>query len=156
MPLPRFRLQTLMILVAVVAVAIVGVPKAREWMAVSRSYSKLVTDYDQAIVRMLEAEAEDVRSAEIYRDIARQLRTGRTPAEFLGWDDPDIEKIKSSPPIEAASYLDALAMRYDRSANYFRARRKHDESLRRNYQRVARFPWLDLAPDPPPPPPRPE
>lgn len=138
----RLRVRTLMIAIAVVAFLFASAFGIRRLVERSRFYSRLAADNDILLLQFRDGEVERMRSARIYRDIARQLRSGRTPLNFQGWDDSSLEKVKDYSPRQAAAFLDEEAGGYDFLAQRARAWRIYHEEMRRIYRKAARYPWL--------------
>jgi hypothetical protein len=156
MRLPRFRLQTMMVAVAVVALVLGGVL----WTDRLRRRSA----YYDFVAKAYELEAKNHGSfIKFYRELAEQRRR---PEIHFGQDYQDAQfftndyggrltvarqdewwpyatRIRNPDPERDEADLRALAVREQNRSVYF-------ARLGAKYRRAARSPWLPVKPDPPP------
>jgi hypothetical protein len=157
MHLPRFRLQTMMVAVAVVALVLGGIL----WTDRLRRQSA----YYDFVAKAYELEAKNHGSfIKFYRELAEERRRpeihfgqGYQHAPFLTndyggrltvprqdeWWPYDTRPYDPDPERDQVN-LRALAVREQNRSGYF-------ARLGAKYRRAARYPWLPVKPDPPPP-----
>lgn len=157
MRLPRFRLRTMMVAVAVLALVLGGIL----WIDRLRRFSA----YDNFVARAYELEARNHSvSVKFYNILAEQRRRPEIRLSH-GYQDtalfsndwggrltiarqdewwPHASRNYSPDPEQDEADLRALAVREQNRSAYF-------ARLGANYRRAARYPWLPIKPDPPPP-----
>jgi hypothetical protein len=162
MPLPRFRIRTLMIAVAVVGVTLVIAPEASRLWRLSGLYRNRASDFASSekqvrgIARRFEALAQKALVQ------AKTYRSGRVPDD----EDPDTKKtlqdfreaMKTMDATSAEDPLDVGAGLMDEAVEQYTEEVKNCDmaatyfgNMRRKYERAARYPWLSVPPDPPQP-----
>jgi type II secretory pathway component PulK len=124
MPLHRFRLRTLMLTVAIMAVVIAGV----QMRARSKAYRQRAESSATSEQYWRDGEYNWSRTARRRDDQARTLPAGLQQEQLR----------------QAAKDCRALAQKNARLASYHAA-------LLQKYERAASYPWLTVEPDPPRP-----
>jgi hypothetical protein len=138
---PRFRLRTLLVVVVVMAAALGAwrlLGRVRYCLGHARSHRALSLQ-NQAFARDMEIVAEFFR-----RDLAR-LKA-----------DPDCVLVVElrRPPRDAEDKVRLLEVgvaNATRKAGSYRAESERERRIAQNYERVLRYPWLPVPPDPPVP-----
>lgn len=134
MRLPRFRIRTMMIAVAVVAVLWVLVRSAASWLLLAPSYQAHADLHAREYATYEQAKLNAVRQAEE----ARSDPEGYRKKYLLISGDPDDSAAKK----DLAEAWMSLARSSEPWIRYHGA-------MAQKYRRLARYPWLTVEPDPP-------
>ena len=160
--LPRFRTQTLMMVVAYVAVllglSVQLVPlgaRAGQYLQKSVSADSMAKVY-RVLLRRSADEASQKRQA------VEQLRAGKIPESLLPGQRDFLRSLDVDPKItpEYREYRRGLItdgaeqtrIRQERNAIVFQGLVDYHEQLAAKYEKARRRPWLPVEPDPPMPP----
>ena len=134
MPLPRFRLRTLMIVVAVVGVAVTGVRLRERSLAYGRQADRhtQVAEMSRRLRLDIEADlAEKPASIDAEREPAPHRRANTIKSGLLR--GPGVDPV----------------LTIARDAEGWGAVERYHAALAAKYRRAARYPWLPVVPDPP-------
>jgi hypothetical protein len=161
MKLPRFRLRTLMIVVAIIAIAAYGdVLRRRRAEYLRRaaalampeqasrgardSNKKMLTEFKEKFEQRKDWERRNVD--QLKRMAEDDLLSSETQAKWRDLQRMAEQSLGESEQRqdELTSSVNAEIARWSRSYDHFSA-------LRRKYERAARYPWLPVSPDPPDP-----
>ena len=128
----RFTLRSLMIAIAVVAIAIAGTLWGLKMRGLSKGYARVVQVHKQSetFYRQMEASSRDI--AESCDEIRRLRRDPATP-----FFDELHEREKN------------LSTRLWKSVATYASQANRYAAMKRKYERAARYPWLTVDPDPP-------
>ena len=140
MRLPRYRLRTLMIAVAVVGVASWAVVERRRQIHLASIYLARAADHARAELthsQMLRRFAEEEREA-----LARAKTIGSKQPRSAG-DRESLRQITE----ENNGLLDRIRARLAFHARLY----DYHSRMRRKYDDASSRPWSSVAPDPPPP-----
>jgi hypothetical protein len=136
MRLPRLQLtlRWMMVVVALVAVAMGATLWGLKMRRLARSYALRASMSKQFETECRGFEADTVKTGQGVDEL-RRLR--RDPASVFSDELDETEKQLASKVWEDAAYWRRIAAHY--------------ASLKRKYERAARYPWVTIQPDPPEP-----
>jgi len=144
-PLPRFRIRTLMIAVAAVGGAAAGIVEYQRLTAVSRSYrARAATCAGEASLCLrVAARAKSSATVSTYFHRASDVRSGNHE-DYDRTVDPKEREEAAAANEKLAQHMVSFAALRDARAQYY-------SDLAAKYRRAARYPWLPVPPDPPEP-----
>lgn len=161
--MPRFRIRTLMVVVAVVALVLFSAVEARRLYRLRKEYQRKVFMHrtleevfrgSASIIRTAAAKAEDravrIRRGEVdeYQKVSDRIR-----AE-LKLEREDLSEFVKRNPETANTWavsFEKFAKEERASADHEGVKADYHACLREKYERAARYPWLPVEPDPPEP-----
>ena len=144
MRLPRFRIRTMMVVVAAIALVAAAGVESRRLYGLSRRYRARATEYSR-----IEKWAREFAKDGAERVVAASGHVHDTE-EFLKKGAQRGRRMQ-----ELISESLELEKEYERLCRQglqkWTARGQHAASLKDKYERAARYPWLPVEPDPPEP-----